>query len=97
MERIEREKRIVSLMISIYCKHKEHHEAMCTECRELEAYAHKRLSHCRHGNNKKACKDCKTHCYAPDYRNRIRTVMRFAGPRMLWYSPLECLRHFFKL
>ncbi len=91
--RIEREKRIVSQMISLYCCRREGNRVPCAACRELETYAHRRLDACRYGEAKPACKRCMTHCYAPAQRERIRRVMRFSGPLMILYAPLEALRH----
>lgn len=93
--RIDKEKRTVSLMIRIYCRGKEKNEwgKLCPHCSELEAYAHRRLDMCKYGNDKSFCKQCPTHCYKPEMRARIREVMRYSGPRMFLYAPLEAVRH----
>lgn len=91
--RIQREKRTVALMIALYCRHKEGNSTLCRECEELLAYAHLRLDRCKFGEAKTTCERCTVHCYKPEMRERIRRVMRFAGPRMLLYHPLEALRH----
>ncbi len=52
----------------------------CEECLDLLAYARKRIEGCPH-DPKPRCKDCRTHCYGPGYRDKIRAVMRFAGAR----------------
>ncbi len=93
MERIEREKHTVGLMIRLYCKKKEGNKELCKECQKLLEYADKRLSHCRFGNEKTTCRKCPVQCYKPEMRERIRQVMRFAGPRMMLYHPIEALRH----
>ena len=95
MTRIEREKVTVSLMIRLYCKRKERNRNLCSQCSELEEYAHKRLSACRYGEQKTSCKKCPTHCYRKDMREKIREVMRFSGPRMILYHPIEAIRHLF--
>ena len=41
--------------------------------------------------------DCPTHCYAPKEREAIREVMRWAGPRMIWYAPKDAFIHFFHI
>ena len=94
--RIEREKHTVSLMIRLYCRKNEGNKELCCDCRELEEFAHKRLSACRYSEQKTSCKKCPTHCYRKDMRERIRQVMRFAGPRMILYHPLEAVRHLFE-
>ena len=93
----DREQKTVSQMLRIYCrcKHKQH-AGLCAQCRELEAYAHKRLEMCRFGEQKPACKKCPVHCYKPDCRAQIQTVMRFAGPRMLLRHPIAAIRHLLK-
>ncbi len=93
MTRIEREKHTVELMIRLYCRKKEGNRELCEECRELLAYACKRLDACKFGNEKPACKNCTVHCYRPEMRERIRRVMRYAGPRMMLYHPVAAIRH----
>ena len=68
---------------------------LCGECRELLEYSLARLEHCKFSNAKTKCHKCPVHCYRPDMREKIRTVMRFSGPRMLLYHPLEALRYLF--
>ena len=68
---------------------------LCGDCRELLEYSLARLEHCKFGNTKTKCHKCPVHCYRPDMREKIRTVMRFSGPRMLLYHPLEALRYLF--
>lgn len=91
--RIEKEKRIVELMIRLYCRKKEKNAELCPQCEELLRYAQARLSHCPFGDGKTACKKCQVHCYKPAMRERIREVMRYAGPRMMLYAPLATLKH----
>lgn len=93
MGRIEREKKIVSLMIRLYCKKKEGHRELCESCRALEAYALARLERCPFGEKKTACQSCEVHCYNPKMRAKIKEVMRFSGPRMILMAPGEALRH----
>ena len=42
--RVEREKRVIKLMIEIYCHKLHQHKSLglCEECQELLQYAHKR-------------------------------------------------------
>lgn len=90
-----KEKDTVRFMIEIYC-HKKHHTQkteLCKRCKELADYADARVDHCPHMEKKTFCSSCKTHCYKPDMRERIREVMKFSGPRMIIYSPKLVLRH----
>ncbi|MDQ0195270.1 nitrous oxide-stimulated promoter family protein [Paenibacillus wynnii] len=91
---IRREKEIVSKMIYIYCKKKHNQKVFCEECQDLNDYAWKRLSLCPFGEEKAACAKCSIHCYKQDYRERIKIIMRFSGPWMLLYHPIESIRHF---
>ena len=83
----EREKRMVSEMIALYCRKKHHTKGgLCPECADLEAYARMRSDKCPFMETKTFCSNCKVHCYKPVMREKIREVMRFSGPRML-FSP----------
>ena len=95
MTRIEQEKRTVRKMIELYCRHHLHQDTMAEEYQHLADFTCRRLDHCKYGEQKTACKDCPTHCYAPKEREAIREVMRWAGPRMIWYAPTDALIHFF--
>ncbi|NLK94836.1 MAG: nitrous oxide-stimulated promoter family protein [Clostridiales bacterium] len=95
MNRIDREKKTIKLMIEIYCKHKHGNKdkKLCKECNELLEYAHKRLSFCKFGNEKSTCSRCPIHCYKSDMKLKIKEVMRYSGIRLLIYSPIELIRH----
>lgn len=91
--RIEHEKKIVNKMIWIYCKGHKHSNVLCSECSILVEYAHKRLDACKFGNDKKFCSKCNVHCYKPEMRESIKKVMKYSGPRMLFYSPIIVIKH----
>ena len=93
ISRIEREKKTVAAMISIYCRNKEGNRTLCDGCKELLEYAHRRLEHCKFGNNKSTCRKCPIHCYKPDMRERMRQIMRYAGLRMILFHPIMAIRH----
>ena len=93
MSRIEREKQTVRKMIELYCRHHLHQDTLPDEYHQLADFACHRLDHCKYGENKTACKDCSTHCYAPKEREAILKVMRWAGPRMIWYAPKDAILH----
>ena len=67
--------------------------ALCGGCTDLHDYAHRRLERCVFGDAKPTCANCTVHCYKADMRERIRVVMRWAGPRMLWRHPVLAVRH----
>lgn len=80
-------------MVALYCRHKLGADEMPEDYKELCDYACRRLDHCRFGGDKPACKKCPVHCYAPKRREQMREVMRWTGPRMLFYSPVAAIRH----
>lgn len=92
--RLEREYQTVHNMLRLYC-HDRHHsaDALCADCQELSDYVSARLTHCKYGELKSTCKQCTSHCYKPEMRERIRQVMRYAGPRMWYRHPLLTLQH----
>lgn len=92
-KRIEEEKAVVGQMIRLYCRKHERNKTLCPECKKLLDYANFRLDHCRYGGRKPTCKICPTHCYQPEMKERIREVMRWAGPRMILYHPAAAIRH----
>lgn len=93
---IQEEKDIVKKMIHIYCRRKHSSQQLCGECQVLLNYAHKRLSFCPFGEEKSACSNCKVHCYKPDYREKIKAVMRYSGKWMLLYHPVVSVKHLLK-
>jgi hypothetical protein len=91
--RLAREWKTVTAMLRIYCR-EQHGSQMCGECQQLARYVSLRLDRCRFGSEKPTCAKCPVHCYQRDRREQIKTVMRFAGPRMLWEHPWLSLCHF---
>ncbi|KNZ42315.1 nitrous oxide-stimulated promoter family protein [Acetobacterium bakii] len=93
MKKIENEKRTLTLMIKIYCKKNHNSNQLCDDCAELLEYALSRLDHCRYSENKGFCNQCTTHCYTKEKKEAIRKVMRFCGPRMIFYDPKMVIKH----
>lgn len=92
--KIEHEKVTIEKMIALYCKHQHNPQGkLCPDCQDLLGFAWRRLELCKHGENKPTCGKCPIHCYKPDMRAKVRQVMRYAGPRMVIYHPLEALKH----
>ena len=89
----QKEKETVSLMISLYCRKKHGGNVLCAECAALDAYARMRSDKCPFMESKTFCSNCKVHCYKPDMREKIREVMRFAGPRMILHHPVMAVHH----
>jgi hypothetical protein len=92
--RLARERVTISVMIRMNCRDR-HHPAsrLCADCAELEAYALERIERCPFGWHKPACAKCPIHCYKPEMRERVRAVMRYAGPRMLLRHPILAVLH----
>ena len=90
----QKEKEVVSLMIRLFCRKKHGTRGeLCSECAALAEYACKRSDHCPFIENKTFCSNCRVHCYKPEMREKIREVMRFSGPRMIFYHPVMAVRH----
>ncbi|MCB5393433.1 nitrous oxide-stimulated promoter family protein [Longicatena caecimuris] len=90
----EREKAMVSQMIALYCKKKHKTKnGLCTDCAALSEYARQRSDKCPFMETKTFCSNCKVHCYKPEMREKIRAVMRFSGPRMVFHHPIAAIRH----
>ncbi len=89
----ENEKRVVGQMISLYCRKNHHGRELCPQCRELLDYADQRVTKCPFMETKTFCSNCKVHCYKPEMREKIREVMRFSGPRMIFYHPVLAVKH----
>lgn len=90
----EREKKMVSQMIALYCRRNHHTKGvLCPERAALNDYARARSEHCPFMETKTFCVNCRVHCYKPDMREKIRAVMRFSGPRIIFYHPVAAIRH----
>lgn len=94
---IESEKDTVTKMIQLYCKGVHASKSgLCKDCRALLDYAIMRLDQCKFGHAKPTCERCTVHCYKPEMRQKIKAVMRYAGPRMIYKHPLAAIRHILK-
>lgn len=93
-KRMERERKTIAFMLALYCRaHHRTDKALCAECLELLEYAELRLRHCPFQERKTTCGNCRIHCYKPAMREKIREVMRFSGPLMIWHHPFLALGH----
>jgi hypothetical protein len=99
MEKLEKEKKTIAIMIQIFCSahHGTGNRLLCPACTELLDYAKERLSKCPYGDDKGVCSKCKIHCYKPDMRKHITEVMRFSGPKMVTKHPLLAIDHLLKI
>jgi len=96
MDVIKLEKEVIDAMIRIYCKgHHSPGNGLCRECEELRNYAFEKLDRCPFKEQKPSCRECRIHCYNEEMRQKIREVMRYSGPKLLFHAPLVWLK--FKL
>ncbi|MGL4852332.1 MAG: nitrous oxide-stimulated promoter family protein [Phocaeicola sp.] len=91
------DKRMVSIMIERYCTDHHQPKGLCETCAALERYAHQRIERCPLGEKKTVCQKCTIHCYSPQKREEIRTIMRYSGRRILFRHPIASIRHLLQL
>ncbi|MBM3270545.1 MAG: nitrous oxide-stimulated promoter family protein, partial [Candidatus Sericytochromatia bacterium] len=88
------EARTVRVMIGIHCRDLHGSRGgLCADCEGLWQYCQARVDRCPFYPDKPTCKNCRVHCYSPERRERIKEVMRYAGPRMMWQAPVLALLH----
>ena len=93
--RLNRERHTIQTMIQIYCRGNHDAAELCAECAGLSEYAMQRIDKCPFQDDKPTCAKCPIHCYKPDMRERVRRVMRYAGPRMMLFHPVLTFRHYY--
>ena len=94
--RKKRDIKTIEAMIRIYCSGKHRTGSKpCPECEGLLRYAIKHINRCPLKELKTTCAKCSVHCYAPAMREKIKNVMRYSGPRMMYRHPILSLLHIF--
>ena len=90
-----RELATIRVMLRMYCRSQGHEKGgpLCAACGELLQYATRRLERCVFGDAKPTCANCLVHCYSADMRDRVKILMRYAGPRMLLRHPILGISH----
>lgn len=91
------ESKTIGLMISLFCRKNHGANGLCPECQELTTYALERVAQCPYKENKPVCSKCSVHCYRKEFREKIRRVMRYSGPRMLLYHPILAIHHLYRM
>jgi hypothetical protein len=93
-QRIRREIITIEKMILIFCR-KNHHSTntLCPDCNTMKDYAFERLLNCPFEATKPVCSNCEIHCYKPEMRAKIKKIMGFSGPRMLFKHPYLAIMH----
>ena len=93
-DRLQNEYDTIIIMVKLFCRN--HHDesgVLCDGCSELLEYAKQRLSSCPFHDQKTTCENCSVHCYKKDMRQKIRDVMKYSGPKMVWHHPVLAFRH----
>ncbi len=91
---IEQEHQTMQLMLTMYCKaHHDYNGALCNICEEVSQYSYARLQSCPFKESKPTCGNCTVHFYKTQMRDRVKRVMRYAGPRMLFIHPIKAIQH----
>ena len=67
---------------------------LCPDCRKLLNHGIAKRLQCPY-DPKPMCKKCRTHCYAPGYRERMREVMKFSGLYLVKHGRLDLMFHYF--
>jgi hypothetical protein len=92
--RLKRERETIEVMIKMYCKH--HHSfnnELCEKCKPILTYAFQKIDRCVFGHQKPVCNNCVIHCYVKDMRNKVKEIMRYSGPRMMFHYPYLGIMH----
>ncbi|MDD2805148.1 MAG: nitrous oxide-stimulated promoter family protein [Elusimicrobiales bacterium] len=82
-------------MAGLHCRARHGGAPLCPDCRELLAAAAEVLRRCPR-DPKPACRKCPAPCWPPALRERLRELMRYAGPRLPLRHPLLALKHYLK-
>ena len=89
---INREMKTIEAMVRLYCQ-SNHQNDLCEECGQLLTYAIARIDKCIFGAGKPACNNCEVHCYSSKMREKVRGIMRFSGPKMIYKHPFLTFFH----
>ncbi len=90
----QQEKETIAFMIRLYCRKKHGTSTeLCEKCEELLRYAGERVDKCPKMAQKTFCSTCEIHCYRKERQEQIKEVMKFSGPRMVFYHPKLAVRH----
>jgi hypothetical protein len=87
---------VIERFVEVYCResHRSAGGKLCAECDDVLSYARARLAKCPF-DPKPKCKNCTVHCYRPEYRARMKEVMRFSGMYFVKRGRLDWLIRYF--
>lgn len=89
---IDYKKQLLDIMFDIYIKD---HESEKDSMESLRLYSHNRLENCQNKDKRNFCSSCSIRCFSKNRREDIKRVMKYSGPRLIFYRPLALLRHTF--
>ena len=97
INKLKKERKTVQIMIKMHCRNfHESNKHLCEDCDVLLKYVNNRLDFCSYSEKKPACSNCSIHCYKEDMRERIKEVMRYSGPKMIFKHPILAFSHLYK-
>jgi hypothetical protein len=68
---------------------------LCHDCAQLLKYAVTMRLICPH-DPKPMCKKCSDHCYKPEYRQKMKEVMKRAGISLIKRGRVDLLYHYLR-
>ncbi len=89
----DREKKVISEMVKLYCRKNHKKRELCDECKEVLNCSLKRIDNCQFMETKTFCSNCKAPCYSPKMKEKVKQIMKFSGPRILFHHPLLVISH----
>ena len=101
-DNVDRDISILTSLIRVYCDNKHSSQNLqqpseelnlCRDCQDLLEYAITRRRICPL-NPKPMCRKCKIHCYAKEYRSKIREVIRFSGAYLIKHGRFDLIFHY---
>ena len=70
----DREKKVITEMVKLYCRKNHKNGELCDECNEVLNYSIKRLDHCKFMETKTFCSNCKSPCYSPKMKEKVKNI-----------------------
>lgn len=84
-------KQVLEKMIRLYCKNN-HKDYLCNDCKNLISYSNIRTDYCKRLDEFFFCSSCDRTCYDNENLEKIRKIMRYSGPRMIYSDPKASVR-----
>jgi hypothetical protein len=91
--RLNTEKKVFRDMVVLYCKKNHTVNSPCEECKKIIDYGFKKIEICPYGESKPFCSKCSIHCYEKNMQKKVKEIMRYSGPRIIFYHPIASLKH----